>query len=93
MRLGDPQGLHERGHIVGEQLGGILACRLVAFARPAQVDRHTGEMLGILSHLEGVAGVVSCQIGNEDQWFSGSLLLIVYGDVIGLDFGHGSLSL
>jgi len=46
-------------------------------------------MLGVLGHLEGIAGAIGGQIGKEDQRFSSSLLVIVYGYVIGFDFRHG----
>src|SRR6266545_3066217 len=69
------------------------AVGFVAFPRSAEVDGEAGEVLGVLRHLEGVTSVIGGQVGNEDQRFSGSLLVIVHGDVIGFDFRHGSLSL
>jgi hypothetical protein len=49
-------------------------------------------VLGVLRHLEGVTGVICGQVGNENEGLSGSLLLIVHGEVVGFDLGHGSFS-
>src|SRR3954447_16303449 len=85
----DPDGLHERGDVVGEQLSGA---RAVGFAGPAsttQVNRDAGVVLGIVGHLERVAGLVQGEIGDEYQRIPGSLRLVVDVDVAGADCGHG----
>src|SRR5215831_5319154 len=47
-------------------------------------------MFGLFRHLKGVTGVVSSQVGNENEWFPCSLLLVVQGYVVRFDFGHGT---
>jgi hypothetical protein len=49
-------------------------------------------MLRVLRHLEGIASVISRQKRNQNEGFSGSLLVIVHRDVVGFDLGHGSPS-
>src|SRR5262245_34105628 len=46
-------------------------------------------MLRVLGDLEGVAGVISGQIGNEKKRLAASLLFIVDREVVGVDFRHG----
>src|ERR1041384_5455305 len=88
MRLLDSRSLHEGGHIVSESLGGIVGFRFVGFTGSPQVEREAGEVLGILGHLEGVTGVIGGKIRNENKRFSGSLLVIIYCDVVGFDLRH-----
>src|ERR1700680_1933561 len=92
MHLADLQGLHKSGNIVGEKLGGIDAFGFVCFASPSEVERDAGKMLGVLRHLEGVAGIISGQKRNENEGLSGSLLVIVHRDVVGFDLRHKSQS-
>ena len=46
-----------------------------------EVDRHAREVLGVLGRLEGVAGVVGGEVGNEDERLPGSLRLVVHRNV------------
>src|SRR6185437_1439164 len=91
MRLADSHGPHECGNIIGKDLCGISAFRLVRFACPPQVERDAGKVFGILRYLKCVTGIVGTQIWNQDQRISASLLLIIHGDVVGFDLGHGTL--
>ena len=49
-------------------------------------------MLCVLRNLESVTGMVSGEVGDQDQRCSRSLLVIVDGDVIGFNFRHGGIS-
>jgi hypothetical protein len=62
--------------------------RLVGLARAAWVDRNAGEILGVIGDLEGVAGIVGGEIGNEDERLAGALLLVVDRDVVDFHLGH-----
>ena len=73
MGLLDPDRFHECGDVVGEQFGRIGPGRLVGLARPARIKRNAGEMLGVVGDLEGVAGVVGGEIGDEDKRLARSL--------------------
>jgi hypothetical protein len=84
------QGLHEGGHIVGKGLRRVDAFRLIALAGTSQVAGDTGEVLEVLGNLEGIAGVISGQVGNQDQRLSDSLLIVVHGDTVRFDPGHYS---
>lgn len=92
MRLWDSQGPHERGNIVGENLGGIGAVRFVGFASPSEVEGDAGVMLGIFCHLKGITGVIGGQVRNENQGLAGPLLVIVHSEVVRFDLGHGNPS-
>ena len=50
-------------------------------------------MFGIVGDLEGVAGIVGGEIGDEDERLSGALLLVVHGDTVRFDFRHVNLPL
>ena len=89
MRLLDSDSLHESGNIVREKLGGIGALRFVRFTSPPEVERDAGKVLGILSHLEGVTGVIGGQLRNKNEGLTGSLLIIVHRDVVGFNLRHG----
>jgi hypothetical protein len=86
-----PDRLHERGHVVGEQLGGVGAVWFAGLAGAAQVDGDAGEVLGVVGHLEGVAGLVDGEVGDEYQRLPGTLLLVVDVDVVGAHRGHVTL--
>jgi hypothetical protein len=88
MSSSDARGLHERGNVVGEQLRRIRTLRLFRFACSSEIDGNTGEVPGVLWHLKRIAGIIRGQIGNENEWLSRSLLVIVHGDVVGYRFGH-----
>src|SRR5271169_3295899 len=85
--------LHEGGDVVGEQLHRIGAVRLVSLARASRVNGDASEMLGIVCDLEGIAGVVGGEIGDEDERLSCPLLLVVHGDAVRFDLRHVNLSL
>ena len=85
----DVEDFHEPGHVVGQLLRRIRARRLVGRARPSEVDRHAGEVLGVLGRLECVAGVVGGQVGNEDERVPGSFGLVVHRKVPDGDGRHG----
>src|SRR5436189_208730 len=89
MRLLDSDGLHECGDIVREEFSGIGASWFVGFTGPSEVKRKASKVLSVLSYLEGITGVVGGQIGNEDQGFTCSLLIIIHGQIVGFDFRHG----
>src|SRR6266851_3879729 len=92
MCLPDPCGLHERGNIVREKLGGIDAFGLVGFTCPSEVERDACKVLSVLCHLEGVTGVIGGQVRNENEGLTASLLVIVHRYVAGFDLRHGSQS-
>ena len=91
MRALDADRLHERGHVVGEQLHRIGAVRLVGLTRSARVERDAGEVLGIVRDLKGVAGVVGGKIGNENERLACSLSLVIDRDAVRVHFRHVSL--
>src|ERR1700674_4263893 len=93
MRLADPQGLHKSVDIVGEKVGGLEAFGCVCVASPSEVERDAGKVLGVLCHLEDVAGVISGQKTNENEGLFASLLVIVHRDVVSFDLRHKSQSL
>src|SRR4030095_13764761 len=84
-----PDGGDEGGDIVRKELGRPGPAWLVAFAGAAQVERDAGKLLGVVGDLKGIAGIVCCKIGDQQQRLAGALLLIVDGDVVGLDLRHG----
>jgi hypothetical protein len=87
-------GLHERGHVVGEQLGGVGALRLAAQPCPAQVNGEAGEVLGVVRDLERITGLVGREIRDEDQRLALALDLVVDVNAVRLDRRHhGPLSL
>src|SRR5579871_747602 len=88
----DLEGGEERRGVIGELPRRIAAGGLVALAGTPGIDGNAGEVLGIFADLEGVAGVVGRQIGDEQQGFAGALLLVVDGYVVDLDLGHGASS-
>ena len=88
MRPFDPDGPKESGELVGVPLGGIWPGWLVAFARARQVHCDAPEVLGVRRKLEGVAGVVGGEIGDEQQGLALALLLVVDGEPEGLDLWH-----
>ena len=45
-------------------------------------------MFGVLGNLESIAGMISGQVGDQDQRLSGSLLIVVHSDTVRFDFGH-----
>jgi len=92
MRLSDSQGPHKSGNVVGEKLGGIGALSFVRFPCPPQVERNARKVLGIFCDLEGITGVIGGQVRNENKRLAGSLLVLVYGDVVRFDLRHGNLS-
>ena len=90
MGLPNPCGLHESGNVVRQKLGGIDAFEFIRFTCPSKIERDAGKVLGVLCHLEGVAGVIGGQVRNENEWLSSSLLVVVHCDVIGFDLRHAS---
>ena len=92
MRFLDTDRGHEGGDVVGEQFGRVGSARLVGFARPARIERNASEMFGVVGDLESVAGVVGCEIRDEDEWFARPLGLVVDRDVVDLDLRHGQPS-
>ena len=92
MRFLDADHGHEGGDVIGEQFGRIGAVWLVGFARPARIERNASEMLGVVGDLERVAGVIGCEIRDEDEGFARPLGLVIDRDVVDLDLGHGRLS-
>src|SRR6185437_2051106 len=93
MCFGDSHCAHERHHIIREKFCAVCALRCLRLASPAKIQRDAGEMLGVLCHLECIAGVIGGKVGNQDQRLSASLLVIIHGDVIGFDPGHGEFLL
>src|SRR6185437_5987339 len=89
MRFLDADRSHETSDVVGEQFGRPGPGRLVGQARSARIERNAGEMLFVVGDLEGVAGVVCGEIGDEDQRLARPLALIVHRDAVDLDLGHG----
>src|SRR6266566_764258 len=87
-----PQCLHERRDIIGKELGGVDLLGFVGFTRASQVHGDTGEVSGVFGDLKSVAGVISRQIRDKDKWLSCSLLIVVDGDPVCLDFWHVALS-
>src|SRR6266446_10420981 len=87
-----PQRLHESRDIIGKELGRVGPLGLVGFTRTSQVHGDTGEVLGVLGDLKSVTGVISCQIRDKDERLSCSLLVVVDGDLVGLDFWHVAFS-
>src|SRR5215469_8839971 len=75
-------GSHEAGDIVGKELRRVSTGRFVGFSRPTQNNRDTGKILGVVGHLEGITGIVRRQVGNEDERFSCSFLLIMHSQVV-----------
>ena len=67
MRFLDADRLHECGDIIGEQFSRILSVGLVGLARAARIKRNAGEVLRVIGDLEGVAGVVGSEVGDEDK--------------------------
>ena len=91
MCLLNPHGIHESGNIVSKNLGGIDAFGLVRFTCPSKIERNAGKvLLGVLRHLEGIAGMIGGQVWNENEWLTSSLLVVIHRDVIGFDLRHGS---
>ena len=85
--------LHEDGDVVGEQFHRVDAVRLVGLARTARIDGDASEMLGIIGDLEGVAGIVGGEIGNEDKRLPCALLRVIHRNAIRFDFRHANLPL
>jgi hypothetical protein len=73
----DAGRLHERAHVVGEQLGGIGALRLAGQAGSAQVHREAPEVLGVLRDLERIARLVGREIRDEDDGLAVALHLVI----------------
>lgn len=63
MRALQRDRLHEGRHVVREQLGRVFPLGLVALPRASQVDRDACEVLRVLPHLEGIAGLVAARKG------------------------------
>jgi hypothetical protein len=59
---------------------------------PRKVDRKTGEVLRVFSHLKRVATIICGQKGDENEWFAVTLLFIVYRDVVRFYFRHEVVS-
>jgi hypothetical protein len=91
VRAGDADGLHELRDVGGEQLGRVDAVRLPRQARAAEVDGVAGELPGVVSHLERVAGLVGRETRDEDERFAFALDLVVDLDVVGLHYRHRRL--
>lgn len=77
VHLLDPDGAQERGDLIGVALGRVRPGGLVALARAGKVDRDTAEVLGVRRQLEGVAGVVGGQVGNQQQRLALALYVVV----------------
>ena len=88
-----PDGGDEGSDIVCKELGRIGPGRLVAFASAARVERDAGELLSVVLDLKGIACIVGSKVGDQQQRLAGALLLVVDGDVVGLDLRHGVYSL
>src|SRR4029077_6728805 len=84
-------GKKSRG-VVGEEPRRIGTGRLVTLAGAARVERDASEMLGVVPHLEGIPGVVGCQIRNQQQRLARALLFGIHGDGVYLYFWHGPSS-
>src|SRR6516225_9749164 len=80
--------LHEGGNVIGEQFRRIGGLRLVALAGAARIHGNTGKALGVIGDLEGIAGIVGGQIGDEKERLTAALLLVIDSDTVGLDFRH-----
>jgi hypothetical protein len=83
-----PDGGDEGSNIVCKELGRIGPGRLVAFASAARIDRDTGETLSVVRDLKGITCIVGGKVGDQQQRLAGALLLVVDGDVVGLDLGR-----
>ena len=84
----DSDSLHEGGHVIGKQLGGVCSPRLVSCSGTTRIDRDAGEVLGILRDLKRVASVVCGQKGIQDERLSRTLLLVVHCDLAEFDVRH-----
>src|SRR5262249_54462353 len=84
----DGRGLHERGDVGAEQLGGVRALRLAGQAGAAQVHAEAREVLGVLGDLERVTCLVSGQVGDEHQRLTRALHLVVDVDPVRLHRWH-----
>src|SRR5436309_3185714 len=87
-----PQYLYERRDIIGKEFGRVGPFGFVAFTRASQVHGETGEVLGVLGDLKSITGVISRQIRDQDERLSCSLLVVVDGDLVYLDFWHAAFS-
>jgi len=67
VRTRDAQGLHQGGHVVGDDFRRVGRIRLLRLASPAGIERDAAELLGVVGDLEGVAGVVGGEVGNQDE--------------------------
>ena len=91
MRFLDADRFHECGDVVGEQFGRIGAVRLVGLAGSTRIERNAGEMFGVVGDLEGVAGVICGEIGDENERLARSLGLVIDRDAVDFDLGHEDL--
>src|SRR6266568_247361 len=87
-----PQRLHELSNIIGKEFGRVGPFGFVGFTRAPQVYGDTGEVFGVLGDLKSVTGVISRQIRDKDERLSCTLLVVVDGDLVCLDFWHGANS-
>ena len=48
-------------------------------------------MLRVVSDLKRVTGVIGGHVGDEHQWLTAALLVVIHRDAAGSNFGHGLL--
>ena len=53
---------------------------------------HVSEFFGVLGDLKSITGVISRQIRDQDERLSCSLLVVVDGDLVYLDFWRAAFS-
>ena len=77
-----------RRSVIGEKSCRIGAGRFIAVARAAWINGDTGEVLGVVRHLEGIAGTISREKRNHQQRFAPALLLVIHGDIVDFNLRH-----
>jgi len=73
----DSDGGQEGGNLVGVAVGRVRPGRLVALSRAGKVERDAAEVLGVRGQLEREAGVVRREVGNQYEWLTRPLHLVV----------------
>src|SRR5262245_18739893 len=87
----DADRVHECRYVIGEELGRVVALRLVGEPSASQVDRDAPVVLRVFRDLEGVAGLVRRQVWDEEERLTRALDLVVHRDAVGLDRRHPGL--